>query len=586
MPYRLRLLWPTLALVLAACGGTDRAGSDLHAIFDDDWEWTLENFPTYGTFLGDPRYNDRLTDQSLEAIAVREAYARALLERLDKVNRGRLSPADQVNYDLFRQDTENDVAGQAFPTHLMPLNQMGGIQINLPSLQMVTPFRTLKDYEDYLERLAAIPGLIGQTITLMQQGLETGWVVPKVPLRSVPDQIKAQLVQDAADSPFFKPFLDYPDQVTGEHQDRLTRAGRSIIAEQILPAYEGLLGFVTDEYIPAGREDVGAWALPDGQAYYAYRVKLMTTTDMTPDQIHQTGLNEVARIKAQMMKIVKATGFGSDFDAFTHFLRTDEQFYHDSPEALLMAYRDICKRLDAQLPKLFGKLPRAPYGVEAIPDYEAPASTTAYYRRPSADGSRPGTFFANTYNLSQRPTYEMEALSIHEAVPGHHLQIALAQEMENMPKFRKFGGITAFVEGWGLYSESLGTEMGFYTDPYSKFGQLSYEMWRAVRLVVDTGMHQKKWTRQQAIDFFKANTGLTEHNIISEVDRYIVWPGQALAYKIGELKIKELRARASEELGDRFDIRQFHDVVLGQGALPLNLLEAQVTAWIEKAGLP
>ncbi len=586
MPYRLRLLWPTLALVLAACGGTDRAGSDLHAIFDDDWEWTLENFPTYGTFLGDPRYNDRLSDQSLEAIGVREAYARALLERLDKVDRGRLSPADQVNYDLFRQDTENDVAGQAFPTHLMPLNQMGGIQINLPSLQMVTPFRTLKDYEDYLDRLAAIPGLIGQTITLMQQGLETGWVVPKVPLRSVPDQIKAQLVQDATDSPFFKPFLDYPDQVTGEHQDRLTRAGRSIIAEQILPAYEGLLGFVTDQYIPAGREDVGAWALPDGQAYYAYRVKLMTTTDMTPDQIHQIGLEEVARIKAQMMKIVKATGFGSDFDAFTHFLRTDEQFYHDSPEALLMAYRDICKRLDAQLPKLFGKLPRAPYGVEEIPDYEAPASTTAYYRRPSADGSRPGTFFANTYNLSQRPTYEMEALSIHEAVPGHHLQIALAQEMEHMPKFRKFGGITAFVEGWGLYSESLGTEMGFYTDPYSKFGQLSYEMWRAVRLVVDTGMHQKKWTRQQAIDFFKANTGLTEHNIISEVDRYIVWPGQALAYKIGELKIKELRARASEELGDKFDIRQFHDVVLGQGALPLNLLEAQVTAWIEKAGLP
>ena len=585
MTTKLRLLWPTIALVLAACSGTDQAGSDLHAIFDDDWEWTLENFPTYGTFLGDPRYNDRLTDQSIEAIGVREAYAREMLAQLDNVNRGRLSPADQVNYDLFRQSAENDVAGQAFPTHLMPLNQMGGIQINLPSLQMVTPFRTLKDYEDYLDRLRAVPVLIGQTVALMQQGLKTGWVMPKVPLRSVPDQIKAQLVEDAADSPFFKPFLDYPDQVTGEHQDQLTREGRQVIAEQILPAYEQLLSFVTAEYIPAAREEVGAWALPDGEAYYAHRVKLMTTTDMTPDQIHRTGLGEVARIKAEMMKIVKATGFGSDFDAFTHFLHTDEQFYHDSPEALLVAYRDICKRLDAQLPKLFGKLPRAPYGVEEIPDYEAPASTTAYYRRPAADGSRPGTFFANTYELSQRPTWEMEALSIHEAVPGHHLQIALAQEMENMPKFRKYGGITAFVEGWGLYSESLGEEMGFYNNPYSKFGQLSYEMWRAVRLVVDTGLHQMKWTRQQAIDFFKANTGLTELNIISEVDRYIVWPGQALAYKIGELKIKELRARATEELGDKFDIRQFHDTVLGQGALPLNLLEAQVMAWIEKAGM-
>jgi uncharacterized protein (DUF885 family) len=307
----------------------------------------------------------------------------------------------------------------------------------------------------------------------------------------------------------------------------------------------------------------------------------MTTTDLTPEEIHDIGLDEVARIKAEMMSIVEETGFGQDFAAFTDFLRTDPQFYHDTPEALLSDYRDISKRLDAELPRLFGRLPRTPYGVQAIPDYEAPASTTAYYRPPSADGSRGGTFFANTYALEQRPTYEMEALTIHEAVPGHHLQIAIAQELEDVPNFRKFGGYTAFVEGWGLYSESLGEELGFYTNPYSKFGQLSYEMWRAVRLVVDTGMHQKRWTRQQAIDYFHENTGLSDLNIISEVDRYIVWPGQALAYKIGELKIKELRAAAEETLGDDFDIRGFHDTVLGQGAIPLDLLEARVESWVE-----
>ena len=571
-----------LSLMALSCQSPQQAATALYDIIDADWEWTLENFPTYGTFLGDPRYNDRLMDLTPEAIEARQLYARDMLGRLDKIKADDLDAADRLNYDLFRQQFEEQVQGQIFSDNLMPVNQMRSVQISLASLQMVTPFNNLKDYQNYIKRLSLMPRLIQQTADLMRRGMESGWVMPKVPLRSVPDQIQAQIDGKVVDSPFYRPIKAFPKSIDPQEQQELAATARSIITDELKPAFKALRTFIVQEYLPAARDEVGAWALPDGAAFYAYRVKSMTTTDLTADEIHDIGQGEVARIKVEMMKIVKATGFGADFAAFTHFLRTDKRFYHTSAEALLSGYRDLSKRIDPKLTQLFGKLPRAPYGVEPIPDYEAPASTTAYYRRPAADGSRPGTFFANTYALDQRPTYEMAALTIHEAVPGHHLQISLAQELENMPNFRKYGGYTAFTEGWGLYSESLGEEMGMYTDPYDKFGQLSYEMWRAVRLVVDTGMHHKRWTRQQAIDFFHENTGLSELNIISEVDRYIVWPGQALAYKIGELKIKELRAIATETLGEDFDIRDFHDTVLGQGALPLNLLEAQVLAWMEE----
>ena len=571
-----------LSLMALACQSPQQVATALYEIIDDAWEWTLENHPTYGTFLGDPRYNDRLVDLTPEAIEARQQYARDMLGRLDKIKADALAAADRLNYDLFRQQFEDEVVGQKFSTELMPINQMGGVQINLASLQMVTPFNNLKDYRNYLKRLSLMPRQLEQTADLMRRGMASGWVLPKVPLRSVPDQIQAQIDGKAVDSPFYRPFKEFPEGIDPQAQEELAASARNIIADELKPAFEALQTFFVEEYLPAAREEVGAWALPEGAAYYAYRVKNMTTTDLTPDEIHVIGQGEVARIKAEMMKIVKATGFGDDFAAFTHFLRTDKQFYHTSAEALLSAYRDLSKQIDPKLIKLFGKLPRTPYGVEPIPDYEAPASTTAYYRPPAADGSRPGIFFANTYALDQRPTYEMAALTIHEAVPGHHLQISLAQELEDLPNFRKYGGYTAFTEGWGLYSESLGEEMGMYTDPYDKFGQLSYEMWRAVRLVVDTGMHHKRWSRQQAIDFFHENTGLAELNIISEVDRYIVWPGQALAYKIGELKIKELRATATETLGADFDIRGFHDTVLGQGALPLNLLEQRIDAWVEE----
>ena len=320
--------------------------------------------------------------------------------------------------------------------------------------------------------------------------------------------------------------------------------------------------------------------MPDGQDWYAFRVRQMTTTDMTPQEIHDLGLSEVARIRAQMDRVIEESGFEGSFEDFTEFLRTDAQFYFDQPEELLAAYRDISKRADPELVKLFGKLPRLPYGVVPVPSYAEKSQTTAYYQQGSLEAGRPGNFYANTYDLKTRPKWEMEALTLHEAVPGHHLQISIAQELEDLPWFRRFGGETAFVEGWGLYSESLGEEMGFYKDPYSKFGQLTYEIWRAIRLVVDTGMHALGWTRQEAIDFFKANTGKTEHDIVVEVDRYIVWPGQALAYKIGELKIKELRAMAKDELGDAFDIRAFHDQVLGNGALPLRVLETHIKEWV------
>ena len=569
-------------LYLSSCGsGPNRATRNLHTLFDEHWEWTLKENPEYATHLGDDRYNDRLSDMSLEAVERRQQYTLSLHEQLLEIDRSKLSSDDQLNYALFRLQLGNALEGIPYNEEYQPVNQMGGIQIQLPILPMFTRFRGVRDYEDYLTRLGGIPLLIEQTTTLMRKGMGEGRTPTRVCLRSVPDQIKAQVETPVEDSPFYRPFSRFPGTVAEADRQRLAEAGRGIISGQVIPAFKAFLDFFTNEYLPGTREEVGVWALPDGLDYYAYRVRTITTTNLIPEEIHQIGLGEVKRIRVERERVIVGSGFEGTFDEFTEFLRTDPQFYYTDAEELLRGYRDICKRVDYQLPRFFGRLPRTPYGVEPIPDFEAPASTTAYYREPAADGSRPGTFYANTYRLDQRPRYEMEALAIHEAVPGHHLQIALAQELEGLPNFRKHAGFTAFVEGWGLYSESLGEEMGFYQDSYSKSGQLTYEMWRAVRLVVDTGLHYLRWTRQQAIDFFLANTGLSEHNIIAEVDRYIVWPGQALAYKIGELKIKELRARAEEALSADFNIRAFHDMVLGRGAVPLDILEQGVLDWIE-----
>ncbi|HXG66418.1 MAG TPA: DUF885 domain-containing protein, partial [Blastocatellia bacterium] len=479
-------------------------------------------------------------------------------------------------------DKTLNVEGQRFPAELMPLSQMHGVQVEFGQLVGATPFRNRKDYEDYLARLAALPRYVGQLIALMRRGVETKWVPPALPLRAVPDQIAGQIAADPARSPFFKPFADFPAQVAEADRARLAEAGRKTITETVNPALRQLHEFITKTYLPACRQEIAASGLPDGEAYYRYSVRRQTTTALTPKEIHEIGQAEVARIRKEMEAIIRKVGFKGTFKEFLAFLRSDRRFYYTRPEDLVTGYRDIAKRADAELPKLFAELPRNPYGVREIPAYEAPAQTTAYYMPGAADGSRAGYYYVNTYKLETRPKYEMEALTLHEAVPGHHLQISRAQELESLPDFRRNAGYTAYVEGWALYAESLGAEMGFYTDPYSKFGQLTYEMWRACRLVVDTGMHALGWTRQQAIDFMLENSAKTENDIIVEIDRYIVWPGQALAYKIGELKIKELRAQASRELGDRFDLRRFHNALLDDGPLPLDVLEKRVRNWIEE----
>jgi uncharacterized protein (DUF885 family) len=440
--------------------------------------------------------------------------------------------------------------------------------------------RTTAGLEDQLARLQALPKVVDQTIALLAEGLKKGVTPPQITLRDVPEQVANQIPEDPFKSPLLRGFNDLPPTVPGEDGTRLRAAAAKAYTESVRPAFQRLEQFIAKQYLPGARQTIAAAALPDGEAYYAWRIKTQTSTNLTAKQIHEIGLAEVKRIRAEMEKVKEQAGFKGSMQEFFTYLQTDPKFFFTDKEELLRAYRDIAKRADPQLMKLFKTLPRATYGVIPVPAYAEKSQTTAYYFPGAIDSGRPGYFFANTYALETRPKWEMQPLTLHEAVPGHHLQISIAQELGDLPDFRKYGGYTAFVEGWGLYSESLGEEMGFYTDPYDKFGQLTYEMWRAVRLVTDTGMHAMGWTRQQAIDFFKANSSKSEHDIVVEIDRYIVWPGQALAYKLGELKIKELRTYATQELGKKFDVRLFHDEVLKYGAVPLSDLEANIKAWV------
>lgn len=481
---------------------------------------------------------------------------------------------------MFEYNVRRAIEGQKYPTELLAIDQLGGPQFDLAFTAEQMPFNTVKDYENYLARLNSYPKYLDQNTALLRKGIETRWVQPPGPLRSIPKQISGQVLADATDSPLFKPFQEFPDSISQEEQDRLTKLGKSAIADRVFPAMLKLKKFIEDEYLPNGADVIGAAALPDGRDYYAYKCRYSTTTDLTPQEIHEIGMSEVKRIRGEMEKVIRESGFEGSFEEFIHFLKTDPQFYYTEADDLLIGYRDIAKRVDAELPKLFVELPRLPYGVKAFPDYEAPNQTSARYYPGSAEAARAGFFMANTYALDSRPKYEMEALTLHEACPGHHLQIARAQELTDLPKFRREGHYTAFVEGWALYAESLGDEMGFYQTPYDKFGQLTFEMWRACRLVVDTGMHNMGWSRAQAIKFFKENSGKSDLEVAVEIDRYIVWPGQALAYKIGELKIKQLRAKAEQELGEDFDLRKFHNAVLDNGAIPLPVLERLIDRWI------
>ncbi|MDH3400240.1 MAG: DUF885 domain-containing protein [Chromatiales bacterium] len=551
----------------------------LHSLFEQAWEYDLKRNPEMATRLGDPRYNHRWTDYSAAAQSENHLAEGQFLVQLSKVNRDLLPDEEQLNFDLFEQAYQQRMEAWTYRTWLMPLNQRGGVQ-SADQLAAAAPFTSLKDYANWIARLRSIGILVQQNIALMRQGIAEGWVQPRIIMERIPAQIEQQLVSDPTSSPFYKPFLEFPDTVSPNDQDRLQQIARKTIVEVVIPAYRDFHNFFVNEYLPACRNTVGAWDLPDGRSFYEFRTRHYTSTDLTPDQIHQLGQDEVKRIRGQMQEIIEELQFEGSFSDFLNFLRSDPQFYYDDPQDLYQAYLATSKRIDPELVKLFGKLPRTPYGVRPIPEASAPDTTTAYYMRPAADGSRAGYYYVNLYRPETRPKYEIEVLTVHEAMPGHHLQIALAQELGEIPKFRRYQGATAFVEGWGLYSESLGAELGLYKDPYSRFGQLTYEMWRAVRLVVDTGIHYRGWSREQAIDFFKENAAKSELDIVNEIDRYIAWPGQALAYKIGEIRIKQLRETATTRLGAAFNVKEFHDVLLSAGALPLDLLEKRMQRWM------
>ena len=564
----------------AATAARSTAAERLYALFDSTWEKELALNPMMATYTGDARYNDRWTDMSAAGIAQRHQHDRDTLAALRAIPRDQLTPAEQLDYDLFAREYEQQLATHPFKPWLYQINQRGGIQ-TLSETAEILPFRTVKDYEDWIARLQGVGTLVDQHIAMLDEAAREGRTQPRVIMERLTPQLALQVVDSPEKSPFYAPFRRFPDSIGAADRARLDAAGRAAIASSVLPAYKRLQTAFTQRYLPATRSSVGISGTPQGADFYRERIAYHTTLNgLTADEIHAIGLAEVARIRGEMTKIKDQVGFKGTLQDFFVFLRTDPQFYYKTPQELFQAYLAVSKRIDPGLVKLFGKLPRTPYGLRAIPDTSAPNTTTAYYQPPAADGSRAGYYYVNLYRPEVRPKYEMEVLSIHEAVPGHHLQIALALEQASMPQFRRNAGYTAYIEGWALYSESLGEELGLYQDPYSKFGQLTYDMWRAVRLVVDTGLHAKGWSRQQAIDFFKDNAAKTEADIVNEIDRYIAWPGQALAYKIGQLRISALRREAETALGPRFDIRAFHDTLLATGAVPLDVMEPRMRAWI------
>jgi len=576
------LLVPLVGLLTvdAAFAAKKAANAPLLKLFETSWQEDLADDPMAATALGDHRFDNLLTDMSPEAIAKRNQLGYTRLAALRKIPKEKLEKADQLNYDLFERETRIRIDEGQFKPYLYAIRSIDGPQL-LPELAEVHPFQTVKDYDNWISRINSSGMYIDQWIVLLGQGAAERRTQPRITIAKVLEQIKPQLVTDPEASPFFAPFKKIPASIDAANKDRLIAAGKLAVQTVAVPAFQRFDKFFREVYLPASRDTVGIYDTPDGELYYKDRMKYYTTID-NPDaaRIHNIGLEEVKRIRAEMEKTLEGINFLGTLDQFLSFIRNDPRFYFKTPEELFAAYEKTARGIEPQLPKLFGRLPKTSFGIRPIPAASAPTTTTAYYQPPSLDGSRQGNFYVNLYKPETRPTWEVEALTAHESVPGHHLQIALAYELTGLPEFRRNADYTAFIEGWALYAESLGSELGLYKDDFSKMGQLNYDMWRAVRLVVDTGMHQFKWTRDQAIYYFQQNTGKNRQDIENEVDRYISWPGQALAYKLGQLRIQALRAEAEKALGARFDIRAFHDQLLGMGPLPLSVLDVEMRDWI------
>jgi uncharacterized protein (DUF885 family) len=543
------------------------------------WDEDLKDSPIFASLLGDKRFNQDITPNNIEYYQNRISILEEKKQKLKAFDFNKLNSDNKLNYKLLNLNLDNSIEASSYPSYYMSLNQRGGVQSYYETGDRLV-YSSKTDYEDWLVRLSKYSDNINNTTNNLKEGLSKGYTQPKLVTRQVITQIDNLLNNDIDSHPYLKIFLSANDEYfINDEKNQLIDDAKELISNKIIPAYQELNEFLKNEYLPKSRDSIGLDGVPDGKKWYEYVARYHTTTNLTPDEIHEIGLSEVSRIRSEMEEIINDLKWDGDFKSFLNYLRTSPRFYYDNGEDLLNAYLIMAKKIDPLLPKIFKVFPRAPYGVIPIPEESAPFTTTAYYNGPAK--GRPGYFYANLYKPESRPKYEIPVLTVHEAVPGHHFQISLAQELENVPTFRRYLSFTAFIEGWGLYSEELGEFMGIYEDPYDKFGQLTYDMWRAIRLVVDTGMHYKGWSRDDAINLFLENTAKSQLDIENEVDRYIAWPGQALAYKIGQLKILELRQKSEKELGDKYDIKDFHHEILKRGSVPLDILEDYINEWIE-----
>ena len=582
------------ALFVVACGNDQPASSQvaaedpteaLHKLFDEHFERSLELSPIGATSIGDDRYDDQYANSiGPEHREASRALDEEFLQRILTIDRDGLSQQDKLSFEIFKLNRETSLAGDQFPSHLAPMNQFRSATssfVNLGSGAGIHPFKTVKNYDDFLSRMDGFVVYVDQAIDNMKEGIRQGVTQPKILMARYVPQLESQLVDSAEESGFYSPILNMPDDFSEADKERLSGAYKEAIANKILPAFKRLNNFMGDEYLSAARESVGLFDLPDGEAWYAHNVRAITTTDYTPEEIHQIGLSEVERIHGEMRSVMEAVGFEGSLNEFFEYVYSDPQFFFDEPEKLIQAYRDMSAHIEGLAPRLFKLFPKTPFEVRRVEPFREASSSKGSYQSGSPDGSRPGIFYANAYNVGIRPKWDMTSLFLHEAIPGHHFQISLARESEDLPGFRRFGGSTAYIEGWGLYSEYLGREMDLYEDPMDLFGSLNAELWRSIRLVVDTGIHAKGWSRQQVLDFMYANSAVSETRAVSEAERFMAIPGQALAYKIGQLKILEIRRSAEARLGDAFDIREFHAQLLKDGSMPLSMLEAKMNRWVE-----